>query len=103
MKPRLASVLVALLLIAVFGFGLFLLVAAEDMPAPGLILMAVSGGIILYRLFGHSGRSMTSADDDDSFVGSEQARESYDYDVERRRRGEFDMDGQASGHRNDFE
>lgn len=97
MKPRLASVLVTLLLIAVFGLGVFLLIAADEMPAPGLILMAGSGGIILYRWFGRHGHSMTSSDDEGPFVASEQARESYDYDMERRRRGEFDAGSHASG------
>lgn len=98
MKHRLASVLIALLLIAVFGLGVFLLVAAEETPAPGLILMAVSGGILVYRWVGRRGPPQANSDDESPFAALEQARESYDYDQERRRRDEFDVDGHSDRH-----
>lgn len=96
MKSRFSSVLVVLLLLAMFGFGVFLLMNAEEMPAPGLLLMAFSGGILLYRWFGRRPARSHNNSDDSHFDGLDQARESYDYEAERRRRGDFDMDAQAS-------
>jgi hypothetical protein len=100
MKSRFSSVLVVLLLLAVFGLGVFLLVIAEEMPAPGLILMALSGGAFLFRLFARGGaRSAVGSSARNPFAGSAQASESYDYDMERRRRGEFDDMDASQGSR----
>jgi len=90
MKSRLPSVLGTLFLLAVFAFGAFLLVKAEEMPAPGLILMFISGFIFLIRWKGRRGiRSIRSATES-PFTGLDQARESYEYERERHRRGDFD-------------
>lgn len=85
MKSRLASALVTALLIALFGFGVFLLVVAEDTPAPGLLLMTISGVLILSRFFRRKVRN-TAYDDDGRFDGIKQAHESLDYERERERR-----------------
>lgn len=99
MKSRLLSVLGTLFLIAVFGFGAFLFVAAEEVPAPGVILMGVSGALLLRRFFGRGrgpGRQAASQHSESPFTGSRQALDSYDYDMERRRRGDSDVDPQTS-------
>lgn len=98
MKSRISAFLVVLLLLAVFGFGVFLLMKAEEMPAPGLLLMAFSGGILLYRWFGRRPALSRSNSDDGHFDGLDQARESYEYEAERRRRGDFDVDAHANHH-----
>lgn len=85
MKSRLASALFTALLIALFGFGVFLLVVAEDMPAPGLLLMTISGVLILSRFLRRKVRN-TAYDDDGRFDGIKQAHESLDYERERERR-----------------
>lgn len=85
MKSRLASLLLTALLLAVFGFGIFLLLVAEDTPAPGLILMLISGALMLSR-FARRGARSTSSDDDGRFDGIKRAHESLDYDRERDRR-----------------
>lgn len=93
MKSRLASALVTAFLIALFGFGVFLLVVAEDMPAPGLLLMTISGVLVLSRLL--SRRNTANAlrsPSKSAFSDSAQALRSYDEDFERRQRGDFDMD-----------
>lgn len=93
MKSRLASALVTAFLIALFGFGVFLLVVAEDMPAPGLLLMTISGVLVLSRLL--SRRNTANAlrsPRKSAFSDSAQALKSYDEDFERRQRGDFDMD-----------
>lgn len=93
MKVRLFGIFVTLLLIAAFGFGVFLLVVAKETPAPGLILMLISGWVLLQRRHRTTAsRPADSTATDDAFAGIEQARESYEYDMERRRRGDFDTD-----------
>lgn len=72
---------------------MFLLVVAKETPAPGLILMSIAGLVFLGRRY----RSATPRSTDDSSTdaacnGIEQALESYEYDMERRRRGDFDTD-----------
>lgn len=90
MKSRLFSVLGTLSLIAVFGFGAFLLAKAEDMPAPGLILMLVSGVFLLNQWKGRRGIRTIHSAPGSPFTGLDQARESYEYELERHRRGDFD-------------
>lgn len=87
MKPRLASVLIALLLIAVFGFGLFLLIAAEDMPAPGLILCTLAVAIALIRFLPRFRRARRA---DVASELEEHRLHSLAEDHARRLRGEFD-------------
>lgn len=102
MSSRIATWLVTLFVLLTLALGVFLLVYAEDMPAPGLILTLGSGAVLLYRLFGRSA-GQKSADEDDAFIMAEQNRESYQYEVERRRRGEFDTDIVSDSHRRSVE
>lgn len=102
MSSRIATWLVTLFGLLALALGVFLLVYAEDMPAPGLILTLGSGAVLLYRLFGRSS-GRTRADEDDAFVMAEQNRDSYQYEVERRRRGEFDTDLGEDTHRSSIE
>jgi hypothetical protein len=95
MKFRVSSILLVLLLLTVFGLGVFLLMTAEETPAPGLLLMAFSGGALIYRWLGRRAARSSSADDS-HFEGLDQARESYDYEAERRRRGDCEMNAHAS-------
>jgi hypothetical protein len=89
MASRMAARLVTLILVGVLVFGLLLVRYAQDMPAPGALLIAVSVAALLYRFMGQ--RRPTGADHEDTaFAGSDSARESSEYDAERRRRGDSD-------------
>lgn len=89
MASRTAARLVTLFLVGVLVLGLLLVRYAEDMPAPGALLVALSVAALLYRFVGR--HRLTVADDlDSAFAGSQAARESSEYDAERRRRGDFD-------------
>jgi len=96
MSARTTGFLFFTVLAVVFGLGAFLLIAADQMPAPGLILMGVSIALVVARLTGRAGRRDT-VDSNGAFKGSEQAQDSYQYDVERRQRGEFDAHQSGSG------
>lgn len=98
MKLRPISALIALFLIAVFGFGLFLLIAAEEMPVPGLIVMLISGIVLLIHLMGRPNVRASHTSSENPFTGLDQARESHEYELERHRRGDFDVDVQTSRH-----
>lgn len=87
MKSRSAAVLLALLLIGVFGLGVFLLVAADDMPAPGLILCAVAAAFGLICFLPLTRR--TRRPDPASELEEHRLR-SLAEDQARRLRGEFD-------------
>ena len=96
MSARITGFLFFSVLAVVFGLGAFLLIAADEMPAPGLILMGVSVAFLIARFRGRAGRRDT-VDSEVAFEGSQQARDSYQYDVERRQRGEFDAHPPGSG------
>lgn len=96
MSARITGFLFFTVLAGVFGLGAFLLIAADQMPAPGLILMGVSVALLVARLNGRASRR-DPVDSDGAFKGSEQARDSYQYDIERRQRGEFDAHHSGSG------
>ena len=97
MSARITGFLFFTVLAVVFGLGAFLLIAADQMPAPGLILMGVSIALLVARLTGRSGRR-DPVDSNGAFEGSEQARDSYQYDVERRQRGEIDAHQSTDRH-----
>lgn len=96
MNTRFAGILFFTILAVVFGLGVFLLIAADEMPAPGLILMAVSGTLLIRRLFSRNTHvKHAQVDEDGPFEAAERARESFQYDVERRQRGEFDTNADS--------
>ena len=82
MNTRVKALLFALTLTLVFGLGVFLLVVADEMPAPGLILMAISVVVAVGRW--GAGRS-DSGSPSSAFDAMERDRESYEHDAERRR------------------
>lgn len=96
MSARITGFLFFIVLAVVFGLGAFLVIAADEMPAPGLILMGVSIALLIARLTRRAGRR-NQVDSNGAFEGSERARDSYQYDVERRQRGEFDANPPGSG------
>lgn len=102
MSARINSFLFFIVLAVVFGLGAFLFIAADEMPAPGLILMGVSVAFLIARYRGRAGRRDT-VDSDGAFEGSRQARDSYQYDVERRQRGEFDAHPPEGGSSDRFD
>jgi hypothetical protein len=102
MSSRIAAWLVTLFVLSALALGVFLLIYAKDTPAPGLILTLGSAAVLLYRLFGRNS-GQKGADEDDAFIVAEQNRDSYQYEVERRRRGEFDTDVVEDTHRNSIE
>lgn len=97
MSARITGFLFFIVLAVVFGLGAFLVIAAHQMPAPGLILMGVSIALLIARLTGRRAGRRDPVDSNGAFEGSERARDSYQYDVERRQRGEFDAHPPGSG------
>ena len=91
MGARLAAWSITLFLLGLLVLGFVLLRYAEEMPAPGLLLITIAGGALLYRFWGPR-RSKSQGDADEAFAAADESRESYQYEVERRRRGEFDSD-----------
>ncbi len=67
MKARLGTVVFLSILSAAFGFAVFLLVAADETPAPGLILMGVCGIALARYLTRARPRAPEAADPHDIF------------------------------------
>lgn len=91
MKARLGTVVFLSILSAAFGFAVFLLVAADETPAPGLILMGVCGVALARYLTRNRPRTPEAADPHDIFPSAnERDREIFEQELERRRRDESD-------------
>ena len=90
MKVRFSAIVFVVLVVIAFGLGVFLLVAAEETPAPGLILVGLSSAVLIGYVI-RSRRSGTSTTTTNSpWTAIDQDRQSYEEDVERRRRDEPD-------------
>jgi hypothetical protein len=86
MKLRFRTALFFLVWSAALALGIFLLIAADETPAPGLILIGMCGiSLILYfRRTSHQSPPRRSTD----YVGPsaiERDREAYEQEQERRR------------------
>lgn len=91
MKVRFSTIVFILCLLVAFGLGAFLLIVADGMPTPGLILLGISA-FALARHLARRGRDVPSGDpgEDVRFRATQRERESYEQELERRRRGESD-------------
>jgi hypothetical protein len=90
------SVILRLLLTVVFGLGVFLSVVADEMPAPGLLLILIS--VIFAIRFWFRRPGVLRSVEQSAFDVTEIDRQSYELEAERRRKGDSDStQGHPSG------
>lgn len=81
-------ILFALILAVVFGLGVFLAISADEMPAPGLLLIGIAVIVAAVDWHKRKSRRLSTRRSHDPFEATERDRETYEIEAERRRRGD---------------